>query len=81
MRLDEFAPARHLPQIIQYSSPWSLVGLPALSVPCGLTADGLPTGLQLVGSQSDESAILRLANQYQQTEPMPVPPLPAFGVS
>src|SRR5262249_26189441 len=32
-----------------YSAPYNLVGLPALSLPCGLTPEGLPAGLQIVG--------------------------------
>jgi aspartyl-tRNA(Asn)/glutamyl-tRNA(Gln) amidotransferase subunit A len=40
-------------------------GLPAISVFCGFDTNGLPLGLQIVGKPWDESAILRLAYQYQ----------------
>jgi aspartyl-tRNA(Asn)/glutamyl-tRNA(Gln) amidotransferase subunit A len=40
-------------------------GLPAISVPCGFDTRGLPFGLQIVGKPGDESAVLRLAYQYQ----------------
>jgi Asp-tRNA(Asn)/Glu-tRNA(Gln) amidotransferase A subunit family amidase len=33
-----------------FVSPWSYAGLPAVTIPCGLTADGLPCGLQFVGA-------------------------------
>jgi len=40
-------------------------GLPAVSVPCGLDAHGLPVGLQMVAAPWDETAVLQLAHQYQ----------------
>jgi aspartyl-tRNA(Asn)/glutamyl-tRNA(Gln) amidotransferase subunit A len=40
--------------------------LPALSVPCGFTAGGLPIGLQIVGKAFDEAGILRVAHAYEQ---------------
>lgn len=41
-------------------------GLPAISVPCDFDVDGLPLGLQIVAKPWDESAVLHLANQYQE---------------
>jgi aspartyl-tRNA(Asn)/glutamyl-tRNA(Gln) amidotransferase subunit A len=46
--------------------PFNLSGHPALSVPCGFSQAGLPIGLQLVGKPFGESALLRIAHQYQQ---------------
>jgi len=40
-------------------------GLPAISVPCGFDQHGLPLGLQIVAKPWDESAVLRLAHQFQ----------------
>ncbi|HSK09828.1 MAG TPA: Asp-tRNA(Asn)/Glu-tRNA(Gln) amidotransferase subunit GatA [Vicinamibacterales bacterium] len=40
----------------------SLAGLPAVSVPCGTTSEGLPVGLQLVGRMFDEEGLLRVAD-------------------
>jgi aspartyl-tRNA(Asn)/glutamyl-tRNA(Gln) amidotransferase subunit A len=49
-----------------YGSPASLAGVPALSVPCGFTAGGLPIGLQVIGRPFDESTILRVADAYER---------------
>jgi aspartyl-tRNA(Asn)/glutamyl-tRNA(Gln) amidotransferase subunit A len=42
------------------------LGLPALSVPCGFTSNGLPTSFQLIGRPLQEAALLRAADRYQQ---------------
>ncbi len=44
----------------------SLAGLPAVSVPCGFTADRLPVGLQLTGRRFDEATLLRVADAYER---------------
>lgn len=44
----------------------SILGLPAISVPCGFTADGLPVGLQIVGRHHADLAVLQLAHAFEQ---------------
>jgi aspartyl-tRNA(Asn)/glutamyl-tRNA(Gln) amidotransferase subunit A len=44
----------------------NLAGLPAISVPCGFTADRLPIGLQLTGRRFDEATLLRIAEAYER---------------
>ena len=44
----------------------NLVGLPAVSVPCGFTAGRLPIGLQLTGRRFDEATLLRIADGYER---------------
>jgi aspartyl-tRNA(Asn)/glutamyl-tRNA(Gln) amidotransferase subunit A len=50
--------------------PFNLTGHPALSVPCGLTASGLPVGLQLVGRHFEEATLLRLGRAYERVSPL-----------
>ena len=57
-----------------YSGVYNLVGLPALSLPCGL-ADGLPAGLQIVGSRRADGRILAIGASVEQLRPRLVPPL------
>jgi aspartyl-tRNA(Asn)/glutamyl-tRNA(Gln) amidotransferase subunit A len=49
-----------------FTIPAPLAGLPALSVPCGFDAAGLPVGLQLTGRHFAESVLLGAAHRYQQ---------------
>ncbi len=47
----------------------TLTGLPAISVPCGFTRDGLPVGLQIVGRRRQEAAVLRAASAFEAAAP------------
>jgi aspartyl-tRNA(Asn)/glutamyl-tRNA(Gln) amidotransferase subunit A len=49
--------------------PVNMAGLPAISVPCGFTSDGLPIGMQLIGPALSEEILLRLAYTYEQATP------------
>ena len=49
-----------------FTAPFDATGVPALSLPCGFTRDGLPIGLQIVGRAWDEARILQVAHQYQR---------------
>ncbi|HJT89009.1 MAG TPA: amidase [Bryobacteraceae bacterium] len=44
----------------------SMLGHPAISVPCGFTADGLPVGIQIVGRHEGEWSVLQLAHAFEQ---------------
>jgi amidase len=44
----------------------TLTGLPAISVPCGFTAAGLPVGLQIVGRRNDDFGVLQLAHAFEK---------------
>jgi aspartyl-tRNA(Asn)/glutamyl-tRNA(Gln) amidotransferase subunit A len=69
----------YLGDVFTVSAP--LAGLPAISVPCGFTAETLPVGLQLTGRAWEESTLLRLAHAYERATPWaarqpPDPPRP-----
>ncbi|HZW81098.1 MAG TPA: Asp-tRNA(Asn)/Glu-tRNA(Gln) amidotransferase subunit GatA [Candidatus Deferrimicrobiaceae bacterium] len=49
-----------------YTVTADLAGIPGISIPCGVTKDKLPIGLQILGKHFDEATILRLANAYEQ---------------
>jgi amidase len=48
---------------------FNLSGLPAMSVPCRLTGDGVPIGVQLVGRYGEEATLLRLAREMEDAAP------------
>lgn len=60
--------------LLRNNRPANLGGLPALSVPCGLTPDGLPVGLQLIGCVTDEALLLRIAHAFELASPSARPP-------
>ncbi|MBN8218861.1 MAG: Asp-tRNA(Asn)/Glu-tRNA(Gln) amidotransferase subunit GatA [Spirochaetes bacterium] len=47
----------------------NLVGVPAISVPCGKDADGLPIGFQLIGRSFDEAGVLAAAHAWDREQP------------
>ncbi|KPV45421.1 hypothetical protein AN477_03150 [Alicyclobacillus ferrooxydans] len=55
--------------LTRYTNPWNLSGLPALTVPCGTAADGLPVGLQLVGPAFAERKLLNLGAKVESVLP------------
>ncbi len=64
--------------ICPFAFAWNVVGWPGISVPAGLTANGLPIGAQLLGRENDEATLLSLAGQVERaTGGWPTAPLPA----
>jgi amidase len=60
---------------------FSVLGLPAISIPCGFTRAGLPVGLQIVGKRRGEAAVLRAAAAFEAAQPwtLRVPPVVGAG--
>ncbi len=52
-----------------FTVPFNMTGLPAISVPCGFTSEGLPVGLQIVGPWHADSAVLRAAACFEASRP------------
>jgi Asp-tRNA(Asn)/Glu-tRNA(Gln) amidotransferase A subunit family amidase len=48
---------------------FSVMGLPAISIPCGFTRAGLPVGLQIVGKRRADAAVLRAAATFEAAQP------------
>ena len=51
---------------ISFTGPFNLAGTPAISVPCGFSAAGMPMGLQIVGRPFAEETVLKVAHAYEQ---------------
>jgi Asp-tRNA(Asn)/Glu-tRNA(Gln) amidotransferase A subunit family amidase len=49
--------------------PLNFAEVPAISIPCGFTASGLPVGLQLIGLSWAEKPLLRIAHAFERAHP------------
>ena len=52
-------------RLTRFTAPFNLTGLPALSLPCGFTKEGLPIGLQIVSRAWGESKVLNLGHAFE----------------
>lgn len=66
--IDSYDEARMGPDCC-FSAPFNASGSPAISVPMGLSLEGLPIGVQFVGRDCDEAALLRIAAQIEVARP------------
>lgn len=55
--------------LLRSNRPANLGGIPAISVPCGLTPQGLPVALQLIGAVTDEYLLLQIARAFERAQP------------
>ena len=53
-------------RLTRYTAPFNLTGLPALSIPCGFTEEGLPIGLQIISRAWAESKVLNAGYAFEQ---------------
>jgi amidase len=56
-------------RVYPYCVPWNHLGNPAMSVPAGIAADGMPLAVQIVGRPGDEATLLSLAAQLEAERP------------
>ena len=63
-----------------YTVSANLAGVPAISLPCGLSSNGLPIGVQLVGNFWSEPTLLNLTHQYQTAFPLTAKPAVFAGI-
>jgi aspartyl-tRNA(Asn)/glutamyl-tRNA(Gln) amidotransferase subunit A len=68
----EFSPKR-----APFTGMFSLTRQPAISIPCGVTREGLPIGLQIVGRHFEEALVLQLAAGLEAGNTFAQPPEPA----
>jgi aspartyl-tRNA(Asn)/glutamyl-tRNA(Gln) amidotransferase subunit A len=61
--VEEFV--RRMGRFSRLTRPFNVLGLPALSVPCGFSGDGRPLALQIVGRPFDEATVLRVGHAYE----------------
>ena len=86
MPIQPFAAAQEVPdpqrqrrwfEWAAFMYPFNLTQQPAASVPCGLTAAGLPVGLQIVGPMHRDDLVLRAARAFETARPFRLPPTPS----
>jgi aspartyl-tRNA(Asn)/glutamyl-tRNA(Gln) amidotransferase subunit A len=62
--------------VIRFTAPFNVTGQPALAIPTGMTADGLPLSMQIIGKPFDEATVFQAAAAYEDARgPLPEPPL------
>ena len=72
----EFPPGKHRwIDWTPFTFPFNLTQQPAASIPCGLTRDGLPVGLHLVGPRYADALVLRAARAFETARPLTMPNL------
>ena len=55
--------------LLRTNRPANLAGVPAITVPCGITPSGLPVGLQLIGAVTDEHLLLQIGAYFERLDP------------
>jgi amidase len=69
--LQEFSPQgilarQEIEVLLRHTMPFNLTGSPTISLPCGVSSEGLPISLQLIGRHDDEGLVMRAGHAYEQ---------------
>ncbi|HYA36170.1 MAG TPA: amidase family protein, partial [Candidatus Binataceae bacterium] len=75
-RILDDAPAEYdlVRDILRFTAPFDCTGQPAIAIPTGVGADGLPVSMQIIGRPFDEATVLRVAAAYEASRPaLPLP--------
>jgi aspartyl-tRNA(Asn)/glutamyl-tRNA(Gln) amidotransferase subunit A len=57
--------SRSLGAYVRHMVPANVTGQPAMSIPCGVSSEGMPIGLQLIGRPFDETTVFRIGHAYE----------------
>jgi Asp-tRNA(Asn)/Glu-tRNA(Gln) amidotransferase A subunit family amidase len=52
-----------------FTAVFNITGLPAASIPCGWSSEGLPIGMQIVGNRFDELTVLQVSKAFEEISP------------
>ena len=69
-------PVNMVAAVLRFTAPFNVTGQPALALPTGLSADGLPLSMQIIGRPFDEATVFQIASAYEAARaPLPEPQL------
>ena len=74
-------PYKHWQEWSPFTYPFNVTQQPAASVPCGLTGEGLPIGLQIVGPMRADAMVLRAARAFEEARPFARMDAPRVGLA
>jgi aspartyl-tRNA(Asn)/glutamyl-tRNA(Gln) amidotransferase subunit A len=60
--------------MVRFTGPFNATGQPVVSIPTGLSSEGLPLSMQIIGKPFDELTVLQVADAYEHARgPLPLP--------
>jgi Asp-tRNA(Asn)/Glu-tRNA(Gln) amidotransferase A subunit family amidase len=67
-------PANLITTVLRFTAPFNITGQPALALPIGLSSEGLPLSMQIIGRPFDEVSVFQVAAAYEEARgPLPRP--------
>lgn len=74
--LDSGAPVDMVASVLRFTAPFNVTGQPSLALPTGLSPNGLPLSMQIIGKPFDEATVFKVADAYERARgPIPGPKL------